>query len=265
MYASLPMYDFVEHRSTTDELWYRIVAALAGFGIEAPPRLDRDSDLYPAWLRPDLLLSQTCGLPFVRRLRGRVRLVGALDHGLPGIPAGAYCSVIVVRKTDQATTLEDLRGRVAAYNSGDSQSGAGALRHMLLPLLINRRFFGETLATHGHANSIRAIAENRADVASIDAATWELTRRYLPEADAVRVLLQTPPTPGLPLITAQNGPADQIRQAFAQALAELHPDQRTTLCMQAILPRHDSDFDVVARWDAEAQAAGYDELSSGSA
>lgn len=265
MIASLPMYDWPEHRGVTDRLWRLIASALRDRGISVPDRLDRESDLNATWLRPDLLVSQTCGLPYVRRLGKRVRLVGAVDHGIGDLPGGLYCSRIIVRTDDPARTLADLRARRAAFNAGDSQSGAGALRHMVLPLVRNAGFFGETLATGGHVASIRAVAEGRADTAAIDAATWELALRHLPETAGLRVLLSTPPTPGLPLITACDGPAEALFAATNAALTAMSLAERQTLLFHRLLPRTPSDFDIVAQWDAEAGVAGYRELHQGSA
>ncbi len=264
MYASLPMYDWPALRATTDELWDRAAQGLRSVGIAAPPALDRGGMLYQSWLRPDLLLSQTCGMPYVRRLRGKVRLVGAMDHGLPGLAAGMYCSRIVARSGD-AGPLSSFRGRRVAYNSADSQSGAGALRHVILPMTVGGRYFGAALATGSHAGSIRAVAEDRADVAAVDAVTWELALRHLPEAGGLTVIASTPPTPGLPLITALDGPADALFDALTAALAGMHPDQRAALVLHGVVPRADVDFDIVAEWDAAVVAAGYHELDQGSA
>lgn len=262
MYASLPMYDWPEVRAPMDALWAAMSGRLRAVGVDAPMALQRGGDLYAGWLRPDLLISQTCGLPFVRRLRGRVTIVGALDHGLVGLPAGFYCSRLIARRAD-AGPLAGFRGRRAAYNSADSQSGAGAMRHMVLPLLEGGRFFGETVMTGGHANSIRAVADGRADLAAIDAMTWELALRHMPEAAGLAVIASTPPTPGLPFITALGGPAAAVYEAVGLALADLSAGERAAIGMQAIVPRREEDFAIVAQWDAAAR--GYSELGTGTA
>ena len=258
MYASLPMYDWPEVRGEVDRLWQRTALHLRTAGLDVPDRLDRQGDIQKGWQRADLLLSQTCGLPYVRHLRGRVALVGAVDHGLSGIAPGMYCSRIVVRRGEVAG-LAAFRGRRVAFSETDSQSGAGALRHLVRPLLRDGRFFGETLATGAHAASIRAVAQGRADLAAIDAASWELALRHMPEAQDLAVIASTDPTPGLPLITRLGGPVVALQQALAAALAETPAADRQAMMLQAILPRQDADFDILALWDA--QSAGYAEIS----
>ena len=254
MFASLPMYDFPEHREHTHALWAAVARGLRARGIEAPEALSRPSDLPADWTRPDLLLSQACGLPFVRRLRGRVALVGAADHGLPDCAPGTYRSRIVVRQGDPAQDLSDLRGRVVAVNSEDSQSGAGALRTAVGGLSPGGAFFATIVATGSHAGSVRAVAEGRADVAAIDAVTWEMARRYIPEARALQVLLSTPETPGLPFITRQGGPAGALLSALREAVETVGPEAREALMLRDVVPRREEDFDGIAAADAAARS-----------
>lgn len=264
MYAALPMYDRIEVRATTDALWRGIRDGLRAQGLFAPDALDRESDMEMAWLRPDLLLSQTCGLPYVRRLRGKVQLVGAVDLGLDGIAPGDYCSRIVVRSGDLAAhrQLADYRGKCCAVNAPASQSGAGTLRHLVLPLLKSGRFFGQTRMTGSHFASITAVAERRADIAAVDAGTWRLALRYLPAAQELAVLTSSAPTPGLPLITRLGGPAEALFRAVGGALAGLTPEQRDAIGIHGIVPRAAEDFAVIAEWDRQAADAGYRELDA---
>lgn len=263
MYAALPMYDIEPLLAVTDLLWASIRDRLRDSGIAAPDTLMRQVEIDHGWMRPDLLLSQTCGLPFVRQLQGRVRLVGAVDHGLAGIDPGQYCSRIVARRSDLAAGLGQIdayRGKRCAYNAVGSQSGAGAMRHLVLPLLRQGRFFGKSLQTGSHFASISAVAAGRADIAAIDAATWRLAERHLPDAGTLAVIASTEPTPGLPLITALNGPAEALFAAVSGAFAALLPSQRDAIGIQGLVPRQDADFAKIAAWDRAAVAAGYAEL-----
>jgi ABC-type phosphate/phosphonate transport system substrate-binding protein len=258
MIASLPMYDLPEHREHTDRLWSLAADALRAQGIAAPGQVSRPADLPADWLRPDLLLSQTCGLPFVRRLRGRVDLVGAADHGLPDCAPGSYRSRIVVRGGMPAGSLADLRGRVAAVNSDESQSGAGALRTAVRPFSNGRPFFASVIRTGSHLGSILAVAEGRADVAAIDAVTFAMALRHRAEARFLRVLLSTPETPGLPFITRPGGPVRALFTALADAIGAVGPEARDALMLQGIVPRHEADFDGIADADRQAEPLAAD-------
>ena len=211
MIAALPMYDRPELRAETDALWAAIRDALHGRGVDAPETLTRDRDPWEIWQSPDLILAQTCGLPYRARLHGRVTLVATPEYALPGCPPGHYCSVILARGVD----VPD-RPRVA-INDPLSQSGWAALQDWAatagLPL-------GPVTITGSHAASARAMAEGRADLAAIDAQTWRQLVRF-DGADPALEIARTPPTPGLPLITAAGRDPAPIRAALSEALATL--------------------------------------------
>ena len=68
MIASLPMYDMPHLRGAHDRYWTAIRDAL-GYG---PDALTRGGDPWAEWQSPDLLLGQTCGLPYRARLHDKV-------------------------------------------------------------------------------------------------------------------------------------------------------------------------------------------------
>jgi len=226
MIASLAMYDWPEVRGEHDRLWSLIREGLADEGIAAPETLTRDTLLWDVWESPDLLLAQTCGMPYRTRLHGRVTLVATPDYGLPGAPAGHYYSVLVARAGEPGGA-EDFIHRTLAFNGQDSQSGwAAPLNHM------GRRgqHFTRTLHTGAHVDSARAVAEGRADIAAIDAVSWRLMAAHRPAvAGRLRVLCHTDPTPGLPLITAQGRDPAPLARAAAAAIAALGAADRATL------------------------------------
>jgi hypothetical protein len=234
--ASLPMYDWPEERAAVDALWSAIRDALRDRGLPAPAALDRRILLWDAWLHPDLVLSQACSLPYRTRLHGRVRLLGAFDLSLPGCPPGMYQSHLVARadRAGPAGRLAELAGGVLALNGFDSQSGwAAAATHAAAQGLTFTRF----LHTGSHRDSARAVAEGRADLASIDAVTWRLVERHDPGvAAALGIVASTAPTPGLPLITARDRDPAQLCAALADAPARLPDAVRAQLGLSGFAP-----------------------------
>ncbi len=80
--------------------------------------------------------------------------------------------------------------------------------------------FAEKIETGGHRNSIKAVAEGRADVAAIDCRSWHLARLYEPAAQQVQVVGWTAKRKGLPFITALTTPkhvVDALRRAVTSA------------------------------------------------
>ena len=225
MIAALPMYDRAETRAAIDRLWSAIASRLRAAGIDAPAGLTRGADAWELWQSPDLLLAQTCGLPFRAHLHRRVALVGTPDYGLPGCPPGYYRSVIVARAADAAPGRAPERPRLA-YNDALSQSGWAAALDWATAQGLR---FSALVETGAHAASAAAVAGGQADIAAIDAVTWRLLRRHDPAAAGLRELARTAPVPGLPLITARGRDTRAIAQAVTGAVAGLDRADRAAL------------------------------------
>jgi len=226
MIAGLPMYDWAELQPAHDELWATLRTAFAGHGIDAPAQLTRDIKLWDLWQSPELLLGQTCGMPYRQRLHGKVHLVAALDYGLPNVPDGHYNSVLITRSGD-ATDVADYAKRIFAFNGQDSQSGWAAAQNHVAALGFR---FTTTLHTGAHRDSAIAVAEGRADIACIDAITWRLIKTFRSDITAaLQVIATTEPTPGLPLITAFSQNPETVRASFSEALNTLNVQVKSQL------------------------------------
>jgi ABC-type phosphate/phosphonate transport system substrate-binding protein len=226
MIASLPMYDRPETAGANDRLWAGIARALTARGIAAPPALDRATGLWETWLSPDLVLSQTCGLPYRARLHGRVTLVATPVWDLPGVPPGHYRSVIVARRTDPRGHLTAFDGATIAVNEALSQSGWAA---PMAEAEAQGIAFGAVRMTGAHNASARAVAEGAADLAALDAMTWRMIRRWDDHATLLKEIGTTRPTPALPWITALARDPAPLAAALVEAVAGLSPEDRDTL------------------------------------
>ena len=226
MIATLPMYDRPETQAANDIFWTAIRTEL-GHG---PGALTRAADLWPLWCAPDLLLGQTCGLPYRTRLHDRVQLVGTPDYGITGCPPGHYRSLFITR--DATATLSGLNGHRFAYNEPLSQSGwAAPALHMAQTGLS----FGPLLQTGAHRASALAVHQGRADFAALDALTWALIKEHDSFAADLHVIAATTPTPGLPLITAPGRDTDTLFRAVATAIDALSPEIRDTLHLKGLV------------------------------
>ena len=214
--VSLAMYD--PGNGATDRLWSALRPHLADAGLSLlPDRLAPAEQLEKAWLDPNLLLAQTCGYPLRHTLDGRVRYVGTPIYHVDGTMGADYRSAIIVRATDRARSLEDLRGRRAAFNSITSQSGYNAFRAAIAPLARDGRFFGSSHETGSHAASLRAVIAGEVDVAAIDPVSLALAAEDL--RAAVKVIGWTDAAPGLPFVTSF-GSSDSELAALREALDE---------------------------------------------
>ena len=229
MIAALPMYDRPETAGAHDRYWALIAQALQDSGQPAPSALTRDMNVWSIWQNPDLVLAQTCGLPFRAKLHDQVTLIGTPDFGIPGLPAGYYASPIVVREDDPREDIAAFREARLAYNEPLSQSGWASIQS-------TGATFGSYIQSGAHRNSAAMVADGGADIAALDVITWRDIQRYDPNiASRLRVLMQTEPTPGLPYITALNRDPAPIAMAVEQAIAALPTADRDTLGLRGLV------------------------------
>lgn len=228
MISSLGMYDMPAIQSANDRFWALIRAHL-GIG---PSRLTRDLDPWAIWQSPDLLLAQTCGMPYRTSLHQTVALVGTPDYGLAGCLPGHYNSVLVARADASGDRLHDFSGGTFAYNEAMSQSGWAAPMTHLNALGVE---FGAYIKTGAHTASASAVAEGRADMAGLDVVTWTLLREHNPVARRLKVIATTTPTPGLPLITAQGRDTAPLATAIRAAIRDLQPEDRAALHIKGLI------------------------------
>lgn len=229
MIAGLPMYDRPGTTEANDAFWALIRDEL-GFG---PVALTRDIDTWDLWLSPDLVLAQTCNLPYRMRLHGKVHLLGSPDYRLPGCPPGYYNSVLVAR-ADDPRSLPELFGARVVINQQHSQSGHVALTEHGKTLGVVPTITGES---GGHVLSSIMVAEDRADLAAIDALSWRLIERHDPDRAArLRTVDRTQPTPSTPYITSLSQDADTLRSALIRAIDRMDTELRETLSIHGLVP-----------------------------
>jgi len=262
MIVSLPMYNVSPRLQREYEALLARVLADAGVGEQAA--LLREPALPALWSRPDLLLGQTCGYPYVSFLRGVVTLLATPAFDFPGCAGSDYSSAIITRAVDGVATLADARGLTAAANDPASNSGANVLRHAVAPLARDGRFFGKVKWTGSHVASLRAVREGEADIAAIDCVTLGYLREESPDSvPGIRILQYSASSPGLPLVTAQTVPAAQqerLRQALLVPSAPLRAHMNA-LHIKAFQHRSDEDYQRIQRLEADAVRAGYPTLA----
>jgi ABC-type phosphate/phosphonate transport system substrate-binding protein len=211
-------------------------------------------------------MSQTCGYPLTHWLKGRVRSIGTPVYSAPFCEGPRYRSLIVVRSDDPVSSVADLRGRRAAYNATDSQSGYNAFRHMVAPFAADARFFEQVLETGSHANALRAVRDGRADAASLDCITFALLGRADPAAVAgIRVLATTASAPGLPIVTsADTSDADigRLRAGWKGALSDpALAGCRSALMLSGFEVLDPAVYEEIPLMEAQAKARGYPRLA----
>ncbi|SMP12721.1 phosphate/phosphite/phosphonate ABC transporter substrate-binding protein [Shimia sagamensis] len=238
MIAAFPMYDRPELAATWDHLWLLFCEAYG----DGPRQLTRDRDVWDVWQSPDLLLAQTCGFPYRSRLKDKVALIGAPDHGIEEAPAGHYRSVIVASKRYEGAKLDTLHDATLAFNEPLSQSGWAAIwRHFE----DNGFRIGPRQLSGAHRESARMVARGDADFAALDIISWKMMTRYDDFTSDLIVVDMTRPTPALPFISARYQDAARIQNALQDGLQSLTFGQREELFLHGLVHLPQSSYEAV--------------------
>jgi ABC-type phosphate/phosphonate transport system substrate-binding protein len=265
--AALPMYDFPEIAAAHDRLWSALRRHLTEAGITQPPRrLRRGMHHEEIWQHRSLLLGQACEYPLAKQYARQVRLVATPRYEVPGCAGSTYRSVILVRRSDRAETLMDLKGSRCVINDRLSNSGMNLFRASIAPYANGNRFFHSIRLSGSHRESVRTLAAGEADVSAVDCVSWaHLQQIDQPAAAQLRVIGWSPPTPSLPFVTAASS-TDDLLVRLRSALSALTEDPKSLAARKALFlrgidlnPR--TDFAEVLELEQVASRSGYAELS----
>lgn len=243
-----------------EALFEALAGVLRAEGMVDVIEFDRAPRLPDFWKRPDMLLSQTCGYPYLTQLRAHVHLLATPAYTFAGCAGSDYASAIVVRDGGGIATLADARGRVAAVNDAHSNSGMNALRHAVAPLARDGRFFGSVTWSGSHRASLALVQDGQADLAAIDCVTLGYLRREQPSSlDGITILQYSAPSPGLPIVAGAAVP-EALRQRLRQAL--LAPAASLAGAMPALSISHfapcsTQTYQRIGALEDEARVRGY--------
>ena len=232
MNASLPMYDWPECRLQTDGFWQQIRKAALSIDpdIPLPQALMRAEGGVPSslWNHADMVFTQTCWGPLSLGLVPDAYILAQADYSaFEGGRDQFYRSALVARIGDRAevpdhkgaTELASLiSARRFAYNGRESLSGLlSVCDDLKMP---PERLTEGGLRTGSHRGSVQAVATGGADIAAIDCRSWELAKRYEPDAASLVVVGWTSERVGLPYITRRDLD-EHFRQVLSDALSRL--------------------------------------------
>lgn len=150
---------------------YEFVVSRVGVELGCPTRLVT-GESFEQLRDGEADFAFVCGLPYVRLRREEPPAVEAVaapvvqGERYGGQPI--YFSDVIVPRTSAAAKFEDLRGRSWAYNERDSHSGYLVTLFRLLEMSETADFFGPTIMTGFHQESIRLVARGQVDASAVD-------------------------------------------------------------------------------------------------
>jgi phosphonate transport system substrate-binding protein len=155
-----------------------------------------------------------------------------------------YQSYLIVNKDGPIQTLADLRGRTFAFT--DTESNTGKLVPTYWLGLVGERpedFFGKTIFTYSHDNSLMAVANPLVDGAAVNGQVWEYYRYRDPVFTAKTRVIRKPESFGNPLVVTSSRRPSQMKERMRELLYNMHQDPQgekilkklmIDLCMESI-------------------------------
>ncbi|MBI5033801.1 MAG: phosphate/phosphite/phosphonate ABC transporter substrate-binding protein [Chloroflexi bacterium] len=136
-----------------------------------------------------------------------------------------YYAYLIVPSDSPAKSLADLRGKTFAFSDPLSNTGRLVAVDQLLQLKTTPDlFFSRTIFTYSHDNSIKAVAENLVDGATVDNQVFDfLVASGSPLPARTRILARYGPYGSSPLVVSPNLDPD-LKTQLRAALLSMHTD-----------------------------------------
>lgn len=166
----------------------------------------------------DIALLSTGAYSIYGQREGYALLAMQQRHGVP-----YYLSYVVVSRQSTIESLWELQGKSFAYTDPLSYSGYLAVNRQLTEAgLKPNEFFGYSYFTYSNDKSLRAVAGQFVDGASIDSLAYEYLQKNHPGLiDQVRIVAVLPPVGTEPFVARQQFP---YKTEIQNILLHLHED-----------------------------------------
>jgi phosphonate transport system substrate-binding protein len=147
-----------------------------------------------------------------------------------------YHSYLIINKTSEFRTLEDLRGRVFAFTDPDSNSGKLVPTYWLWQMgETAETFFEKTIYTYSHDNAILAVARGMVDGAAVDGLIWEYYNNKNPIfTSKTRIIRKSEPY-GIPPMVAANSISSELLTKIRILLFSMHQDPQGKAILKELM------------------------------
>lgn len=240
-FATLSMYPMEPLRPAWARLW-DAVHERTGW---TPDVLTWVDDVQSSWVNPDCVVAHACGWPVATTLADVVDVVGAFAFGVPFAEGPRYRTSLMSLRPDALDSF-DTAHTVAAANTECSLSGWISLRAGVVG---GRAWPGPVLWTGGHAASLAALQDGRADIASIDPLTLAFVERHLPELlVGLHEVGRGPLVPSTPIVVPRGTAPERIaelRDALVAAVADPAVKATDDLFIKEFVPLDRDVYDAL--------------------
>jgi phosphonate transport system substrate-binding protein len=138
-----------------------------------------------------------------------------------------YQSYLIVNKDSAFQKLDDLRGKIFAFTDPESNTGKLVPTYWLSETGAKPEdFFGKTIYTYSHDNSIRAVAMSLVDGAAVNGQVWEYYNHSDPVFSAKTRIIKRSQSFGNPPVVASSHLSNQMKARIRSLLLKIHLDPK---------------------------------------
>jgi phosphonate transport system substrate-binding protein len=147
-----------------------------------------------------------------------------------------YQAYLIVNKDSPFHRFEDLKGRVFAFTDPDSNTGKLVPTYWLAQMGEQpETFFGKTIYTYSHDNSILAVARALVDGASVDGLIWEYYNHKNPTfTSKIRIIKKSEPYGIPPLVVSKYLP-QELKEGIRELLFSMHQNPEGKRIIQKLM------------------------------
>jgi phosphonate transport system substrate-binding protein len=171
-----------------------------------------------------------------------------------------YYSDVIVRRGSPYASFRDLRGCTWAYNEEASHSGYNLVQYSLLERKESADYFGKTIKSGSHLQSLRLVLAGQADATAIDSHVLDIVlQRDVQLASQVSIIDRFGPSSIPPVVAARRLPA-QLRRDIQDVLISMHKDAHMAETLQLggiarFVAVQDEQYDDIRTMLARVQSA----------
>lgn len=139
--------------------------------------------------------------------------------------APIYQAYLIVNRNSQYKSLNDLKGKIFAFTDPESNTGRLVPTYWLKQR--DQRpedFFGKTIYTHSHDNSIMAVAMSLVDGATVNGQIWEYYHQRNPVHTAKTRIIKKSRQFGTPPVVVPDSMPENVKGAIKALLLNMHHD-----------------------------------------
>lgn len=206
---------------------YAYIARYIGACLGLLTSLQNGGDLSD-FAREDVEIGFLCGLLYVHMARDvacAVELLAApVLEGERYHDAPIYFSDVIVHQNSPYRCFNDLQGCAWAYNERASHSGYNLVNYSLWQRGKQQDYFGSTIETGAHLQSLRFVLEGKADAAALDSHLLDVLFAQHPDkVSNLRIIDALGPSSIPPLVVAKRLDYS-LKEHLREALLTMHTD-----------------------------------------